>query len=127
MRNYPTYRPEDFYVKSYREGGLTYPQFLFLHKAADEQAYNQNRFMAAIHGIDLDASAKDKGGSKTQPKTVSRPSTQSSSPMLFGDPAQYEKMSQQEREELTQKMLKHWQPFGQKMAPAQPKYSAELE
>ncbi len=116
MRNYPVYRIDDFYVKSYREGGLTYPQFLFLYKTADEQRYQQNKFLAAIHGIDLEESAAEVTSQhNTSPITTKKSQT---TPMLFGDPEQYSKLSEQERQTQTQKMLSHWKPMGDKLLAA---------
>jgi len=109
LRNYPAYRIEDFYVKSYREGGLTYQQFLFLHKSADDHLYNQNRFMAGIHGIDLEGTVSEVKTSAAGPKSSRK------DPVLFGDPADYAHLSEQERKDLTQKMLNHWKPLGSKM------------
>ena len=115
MRNYPTYRIEDFYTKSFREGGITYPQFLFLHKAADDYAYNQNVFLAAIHGIDMEETSTK---IKAAPQTTTTKTTTKHTPdngVLFGDPEQYSHLSDQERTDLTQKMLKHWGPMVNKM------------
>jgi len=119
LQSYPAYRIEDFYTKAYREGGVTYEQFLFLHKAADDQLYGRNRFMAAIHGIDIDTPAAEKpvGG---PPRVATK---RAGSKMLFGDPAEYTHLSEQERAELTQNMLKHWKPLGSKMLePKKPEY-----
>lgn len=122
MRSYPTYRIEDFYVKSYKEGGLTYQQFLFLHKAADDALYSQNRFIAAIHGVDIEADDNKKSPERKSKATGPVGVSGGSAPMMFGDPDQYSHLSDQERKEQTQKMLKHWRPFGSKMEQKKPVY-----
>jgi hypothetical protein len=59
------------------------------------------RFQASIHGVKL-------GGSERAP-TASDDNLEKIVP-LFGDPKDYESMSQEEREELTRKMMgKHKQ------------------
>ena len=108
LRHYPAYRIEDFYIKTYREGGLTYQQFIFMHEMADEAEYDQNRFVAAIHGIDIEAEADN-----TSPLVSDSPRKSSTpSSMLFRDPKEYSHLSDQERQELTEKMLGHWRPMG---------------
>ena len=48
------------------------------------------RFMAAIHGIDIDKAKKEKKEADS---------------FLFRDPKEYEHLSEEERKELTEKML----------------------
>jgi len=123
MRSYPTYRIEDFYSKSFREGGLTYQQFLCLHAMADEAAYNQNQFLAAIHGIDIAAPATKHSSPRPGQAPHSQKKSTTNGPMLFGDPEQYSHLSDEERKALTQKMLKHWKPMGDTMmASKKPEY-----
>ena len=77
------------------------------------------KFMAAIHGVSLDGDNKEKvdfNGSdvdtssylgKTQ-VNYQPPQQQQQQPvgfMKFGDPREYEKMTPEAREELTQKMM----------------------
>ena len=55
------------------------------------------RFLAAIHGINLDDTQSD--SSRETEKNVEK------AVPLFGDPDSYNHLSQEEREELTQKMM----------------------
>lgn len=69
------------------------------------------KFMAAVHGIDLDDKSDDPEASDRQSdnRPKSKPIAKSSAGTLtFKDPAEYEKMSQAEREELTKQMMSHW-------------------
>ena len=68
------------------------------------------KFMAAVHGIDLDDKSDDPGITSTSDdRPKSKPTAKSSAGTLtFKDPAEYEKMSQAEREELTKQMMSHW-------------------
>jgi len=55
------------------------------------------RFEAAIHGIDLDKTTKGSDVPQTQGKQMAG--------FKFGKPEDYEHMSKEEREKLTQKMM----------------------
>jgi hypothetical protein len=102
---------------------LTYRQFLFLHKSADEQLYQQNKFLAAIHGIDTEEESKARPKTNPQKNQSQARSSGKNSSMLFGDPADYASLSDEERTAKTKGMLSHWQPMGDKlMASAKPKY-----
>lgn len=77
------------------------------------------KFLAAIQGIDLDdrPSASDKESDKDsddapasqikESKPINKPSAGNKN-LIFKDPREYEKMSQEERDALTQKMMSHW-------------------
>ena len=78
----------------------------------DEAEYDQNRFIAAIHGIDIEAEVDDAPVSNT-PRRVT-----GSSPMLFGDPEQYSHLSDQERRDLTDQMMGHWRSMGSRLMEA---------
>lgn len=56
------------------------------------------KFHAAIHGVDLD---KKKEEGWVEPKEVKQD-------LLFGDPADYDNYSEEEREKLTKKMMSKW-------------------
>lgn len=75
---------------------MTKAQFEFLYKCHQEKIGRDFEFQAALHGVSL------KGGSKKSKKE-----TQSANqPVpLFGDPEEYKKLSSEEKESLTQKML----------------------
>jgi len=58
-----------------------------------------------IHGINLDAEISDEEEAQS-PRTTTPVQSQPS--LLFGDPADYEKMDPVKRETLTQKMMSKW-------------------
>jgi len=125
MRTYPTYRLEDFYRKSFIQGGLTLDQVVFLFESYDSSRYDDQRFMAAIHGIDMDAAEED-GVKPTAQQPVSKALPKSTTnvekPFLFRDPADYANMSEDERAAETRKMMGFWKPFAQgAMESASPK------
>lgn len=56
-----------------------------------ERQYEERKFFAAIHGIDVsDKDEKNKGNEEE---------------VLFKDPKEYENMTPEEREELTKRMM----------------------
>ena len=55
--------------------------------------------MAAVHGLDM---KKEQSATDEKPK---------SSSMLFGDPADYEKMSKEEQQEKTEGMMSRYSIF----------------
>ena len=75
-------------------GGLTYGQIVGLYEYKLKEDEEDIRFQAAIHG------AKLKEFGQTSPKN----NLNKAVPM-FGDPKDYESLSQEEREEMTQKMM----------------------
>lgn len=95
-------------MKSFREGGVTYSQFMFLHQSATEQKERDDEFLAAVHGINLrdPASVTEQKPSPSSPKVVESPNN-----MMFADPSEYEHLSEEERDKLTKEMMKHWSPF----------------
>ena len=58
------------------------------------------KFLAALQGIELDGENNKEGSDSNHVSSVKE-----TSQLLFGDPADYEKMSDKKREELTDKML----------------------
>lgn len=113
MRSYPAYRIEDFYRKSYLEGGVTYTQVIKLYEYQMRDQEDQWKFHAAIHGIDLDAKPEEteESGSAAKPTQDKQ--------FLFKDPATYEGMSEEERTKETQKMMSYWRPFALHSSPRQ--------
>jgi len=91
-----SYKLDDFYNKSFINGGITMEQtealFIEIQKAKDVEF----RFQASIHGVEL----KD-DGEKSQTQSDSK------KPVipLFKDPETYKNMTDQEREDLTSNMV----------------------
>lgn len=101
MKHFPQYRLEDFYRKHYWQGGLHILQIKRMHEYIAEDEKAKNKFQAIIHGIDLDKASKKKGDKKSldeQEKKQDLP--------IFRDPDSYDEMSQEERDRLTQKMMR---------------------
>jgi hypothetical protein len=86
------YRLEDIYSKSFADGGLTYGQISVLFKHYEKRLVRTMEFEAAIAGAEIKKDAPDK-------KEVN---------MLFKSPEDYEKLSKEEQEELTQQMKENW-------------------
>ena len=63
-----------------------------------ENQYKEDRFLAAIHGIDLDKEVKNEDFKST-------PSVKQQNNFVFGDPTEYEKLPESERATLTKKMM----------------------
>ena len=70
---------------------------LFEH--ANKREIGRMRFQAALQGVDLDKNLK-----QVDKKTAARQKTQQQEGW-FKDPAEYEHLSQEERIELTEKMM----------------------
>ena len=106
METYSQYRFEDFYRKHYYEGGLALCQVNLLYDTALERKKQHFHFMAALQGVDLD---KERESSQfTQDDDNNAPQAQQSAQnFLFGDPKQYEHMSAEEKDALTQKMMRY--------------------
>ena len=75
------------------QGGITYSQIVGLYEFKLKEDEDNLRFQAAIHGATL----------KGAPQKVAK--TGDEAVPLFGDPKDYDSMSQEKREELTQKMM----------------------
>ena len=67
---------------------------LVLFEDYQERQMEDRRFLAALRGINLDKEIKKHKGKQVEEKTF-----------MFGDPKEYEKMSDKERKEKTQKMM----------------------
>lgn len=67
---------------------------LVLFEDYQERQMQERRFQAAIHGINLEKEMKKQDNKKTEEKTF-----------MFGDPKEYEKMSKEEKKDLTEKMM----------------------
>ena len=63
-----------------------------------DSKYREDRFVAAVHGIDLDSET----GNET-PNVA--PTKKKQSNFIFGDPTEYEKLSEEERVTRTKAMM----------------------
>ena len=88
-----SYRLDDFYRKTYLDGGITMEQANGLYEEIQKVKENEYKLQASMHGIEM------KDGPVTQSDVDSQKVP------LFGDPEAYKDMSEQEKENLTQKML----------------------
>lgn len=62
-----------------------------------------------IHGINLDGKISEENDDDDfENETVKAKPMQRQSPLMFGDPNDYKKMSPEQSEELTNKMMKKW-------------------
>jgi hypothetical protein len=91
---------EDFFKKSWIEGGLTIAQTFFLFDTYQDRKYSDNRFLAILSGIDLDKELK-----KTPSQTSSRKQEEQQGNFIFGDPTEYEKLPEEDRIALTKNMM----------------------
>lgn len=104
MEFYPQYRIDDFFHKHGWEGGLTLPQVRTLYTCAMKRKGDDYRFQALLHGVNLDDSSSSSSSSKKpqqQPQNQSLP--------IFGDPEDYSHLSQEEKDKLTQNMMRQHQ------------------
>jgi hypothetical protein len=92
LENYPSYRLEDVYRKSFKDGGLTILQIHALFEDTQKRKLKDWRFQCRIHGINPDG------------KQPSAPTSQGDTP-LFGDPSEYEHLSEEQKQALTEKMM----------------------
>ena len=109
METYPQYRFEDFYRKHFYQGGLTLPQVQILYKTSVRRKNDEYIFLAGIHGIDISKDVRQESQSSAgeqAPKEMTL--------FTFGDPKEYEHLTPEQRQELTEKMmLQHQQWSGQ--------------
>ncbi len=75
------------------QGGLTYNQIVGLYEFKLKEDEENIRFQAAIHGAKLKEAPQAR--LKSEDEVVP----------LFGDPKEYDSMTQEAREELTKKMM----------------------
>lgn len=102
MENFPQYKLHDFFQKHYYQGGVHIYQVQFMYEHIMERKYNEHRFLAGVHGIDLDKELGKKG-QKTESETLDDQQKKQDLP-LFKDPDEYDNMSEEERERITQEM-----------------------
>ncbi len=108
MEKYPQYRFEHFFRFSYIEGGLTIQQVQALYETHCKRVYEERKFLAAINGVDVSGEG-EKEGTKS---SVNYDKIEKKQGMpLFRDPSEYEDMSQEEKDKLTNNMMsqhKQW-------------------
>ena len=126
MEKYPQYRLEHFYSYSFREGGLTLQQahILFLHsmERESEKEYQRMKFIANIMGANIDDS-ESKNQNKDVQQDLDKKEKEQDLP-LFRDPSEYDEMSNEEREKLTNQMMskhKKWVNNQDKLGNKKPK------
>lgn len=105
MQYYPQYRLEDFYKKHYWQGGITLNQTKILYEQALLRELDSRKFQASIHGIDLNDKEQNKASEQSTDNYKIVPSQKNQSLPIFQDPKEYEHLSTEEKEKLTQKMI----------------------
>ena len=106
MRLYPSATIERF-TGSYQDGAYTYDQVEAMFSHVMKALNEDYKFQASLHGIDT---SKESDGLM---KDGEVPEGTKRNEFIFGDPAAYDKMSQEEREELTKNMMGNWVSFTQ--------------
>ena len=105
------------FTSSFREGGITEKQFESLFYTCTLWKHRERQHHAALQGIDLpdleEISKEEKTGTRTQPvRRDEIPSfVEDTKHSMFCDPSEYEHLSQEERQALTEKMMgnhKNW-------------------
>ena len=93
-----SYKIIDFYHKSYLEGGPTLQQMVYLYEELQQIKSREIEFQAAVHGAKFD-------------KPLRQEAVADSGIPVFRDPAEYDKMSEEERERENQRLMaytKQW-------------------
>ncbi|MFW6121407.1 MAG: hypothetical protein ACOC80_10990 [Petrotogales bacterium] len=95
------YRIEDVFYKSFKDGGLTLSQIYVLFEETEKRRLEEFKLLGKLLGAEF----KDDGSKNTQ-----KSESENKGVPLFGDPKQYENMTQEQKEELTKNMMnKHKQ------------------
>lgn len=97
------YTIHDLVIKRWRDGGCSINQVVCLYEKAKLYDLEQLKFIAAIHGLDVE----DKKGKTTK-------SAKSNNP-LFMAPEDYEHLSKEKRQELTDKMKRIYKPLTERL------------
>lgn len=107
METYSQYRIEDFYERHGWQGGLTVSQIQSLYHYAIKRKGEEYKFLALIHGVNLDSSGDSQQQSQQQqPQNQSLP--------IFGDPEKdYAHLSAEEKEKETEKMMRQHRGWAQ--------------
>ena len=103
LHEYPSITLNHF-TASFRDGGLTEPQVETLFAEAGKRNHQKNAIIASFHGYELSDSTDTSGSTVVKrdelPPGVSNPKT-----FVFGDPKDYEGMSDDQKAQLTQEMM----------------------
>lgn len=103
LHEYP-FTTINHFTASFRDGGLTEPQVETLFCEAVKRNNRQNAVIASFHGYEISDSTNSSGSTVVQkdhlPPGVSNPKT-----FVFGDPKDYEGMSDDQKAQLTQDMM----------------------
>lgn len=103
MRNYPSVTIRSF-RSSYRDGGLTFQQMECMFDSCIKDKNQEYRIIGAFHGIEV-------GEKKSVPKNQLPAGVDKAEHFVFGDPNDYAHLSQEEREDLTRKMMANHEIF----------------
>ncbi len=103
MMNFPQYKLENFFTKRYYQGGLHYFQIQAMFEHCSKEKLNEYKFFAGIQGIDLE---KHIDKQSSQYSSLDEQQKKQELP-LFRDPSEYDDLSEEEKEELTKKMMGH--------------------
>lgn len=98
-----SYRLEHFYTLSFLDGGVTKSQLIELYSQLVKLQNQEVEFNAALHGADISGSKEPTAGESKTPQKQSLP--------VFGDPSEYENLSDAEKEQRTSEMMtshKEW-------------------
>jgi hypothetical protein len=109
LHEYPTITLSGF-TASFKDGGLTEPQVETLYYETIKRHHAHYRVIASFHGIKLSdstsSSSTDAVNPNELPPGISNPKT-----FVFGDPKEYENLSEEQRAQMTQDMVdnhKNW-------------------
>lgn len=89
---------DDFYGKSFKEGGPTLSQIEALYKHFQNIELRKMRFQASLQGVQL---SNDDKAMESQAVVGDKSHTVP----LFGDPEEYSKLSPEEAQKMTDKMM----------------------
>jgi len=91
---------------------VTRGQLIYLFESADKERYNDQKFEAAIQGVDLE-SGESSGKKGSQVLT-------GDNAFVFKSQEEYAEMSEEERKAATDRMMSHWKNFNLASSPKGP-------
>ena len=95
------YTLHDMYNTRFLDGGPTYKQVIALFNHAQDDRKGYYIFMGAIHGVDI---LKEESKTNTKRKHIEKDKQQQV--LVFGDPETYKNLSDNEKQQLTEEMMK---------------------
>lgn|GEM_PF-1431071 len=116
LRTYPQLTLSSF-EKSFKEGGITEEQAEIMYSEAAKYRYEDYRILASFQGIKLPEDPNDSSGQRAVRASEVPPGVTDIKTFVFGDPKDYEKLTDEQKTQLTEKMLsnhKDWVKSGQK-------------